>query len=94
VSGEEFLDLRLEGPCLDGLTYDEVDVRLLGESALVQGVMHCRSGDECESTRYTHVWRRRFGAWHAVATHLTRVETRPRSAATRPGRRLRVRRQA
>jgi ketosteroid isomerase-like protein len=91
VGRDEFLDFRREAPSR-GLTYDEVDVRLLGDTALVQGVMHASSDGECEFTRYTHVWRRRWGAWHVVAAHLTRVETEPRLA--KPGRgRRRVRRQ-
>ena len=90
VGRDEFLDLRREEPPADHLTYDEVDVRLLGDTALVQGVMHRSDDGACESTRYTYVWRRRLGAWHAVAAHLTRVEAEPQSARMRRGRLRRV----
>src|SRR5205823_2292051 len=43
VKRDEFLGLRLGGACVDQVACDEVDVRLLGDTALVQGVMHCRN---------------------------------------------------
>jgi ketosteroid isomerase-like protein len=88
VGRDEFLDLRRGAPCIDRLTYDEVDVRLLGDTALVQGVMHLSSDGACESTRYTHVWCRRWGAWQAVAAHQTRVEPPPALARQRRLRRV------
>jgi ketosteroid isomerase-like protein len=86
VGRDEFFDLRREGRCSGRLTYDEIDVRLLGDTALVHGVMHVSSEGECELIRYTYVWRRRWGAWQAEAAHLTRVETAPQLARTRRGR--------
>lgn len=95
VNRDEFLDLRSGEDRWPGqVTCDEVDVRVLGDTAIVQGVMHVLNDDDCELIRYTHVWRRRWGVWQAVAAHLTRVETvPPLGAGPRRGRRLRVRRQ-
>ena len=90
VGRDEFIDLRREAPSGGRLTYDEVDVRLLGDTALVQGVMRFVSHAECELIRYTYVWDRRWGAWQAVAAHLTRVETAPQLLRTRRGRLPRV----
>jgi ketosteroid isomerase-like protein len=56
-----------------GVTYDEVDVRPLGDVALVHGVTHYIRDGEPASTRYTDVWQRREGRWQAVAAQLTRV---------------------
>jgi ketosteroid isomerase-like protein len=94
VNRPDFLDLRADGACADRLTYDEVDVRLLGDAALVQGVMHCMTDDECESIRYTQVWRRRWGVWHAAAAQLTPIELDSELTRARRGGRLGIRRQA
>ena len=53
--------------------YDEIDVRLLGDVALVQGATHGLRNGEPRSTRYTVVWRFRDGRWQAVAVQLTSV---------------------
>ena len=53
--------------------YDEVDVRPLGDVALVHGVTHYVRNGEPASTRYTDVWRREAGRWRAVAAQLTAV---------------------
>lgn len=71
INKTEFLRRIEQKPGLAEVTYDEIDVRPLGEVALVQGVMHCRR--EGASARFTHVWRSRNGRWEAVAAHATRV---------------------
>jgi hypothetical protein len=52
---------------------DDVLVRMLGEVALV----HARTTFLLEGRpgrgRYTDVWARRGGRWHAVAAHVTRL---------------------
>jgi hypothetical protein len=55
------------------VSYDEVDVCLLGNVALVRGVAHWLRGGARESTRYTTVWRLREGRWQAVSAQLTPV---------------------
>jgi uncharacterized protein DUF4440 len=92
MSRDEFLDFRADGPCADRLTYDEVDVHLLGDAALVQGVMHFLTDEECKSIRYTQVWSRRWGFWQAAAAQLTPVNGDPGLAPASRGRRLGVRR--
>jgi hypothetical protein len=56
-----------------GLTVDEIDVRPLGEVAVVQGVIHGASDDSSVLDRYTHVWQLRNRRWRAVVAHITRV---------------------
>jgi ketosteroid isomerase-like protein len=56
-----------------GVTFDEIDVRPLGDVAVVQGVVHSASDDSSASDRYTHVWQLRNGRWRAVVAHITRV---------------------
>jgi ketosteroid isomerase-like protein len=73
INRTEFLRRIDEGPDAREVTYDEIDVRPLGDVALVQGVTHCICGDSPGSTRFTHVWQSRDGRWQAVAAHLTRV---------------------
>ena len=74
IDRSEFLGMAAEGPGLRNVTYDQVDVRPLGDVALVQGVTHYVRGGMPGSTRYTDVWQLRGGRWLAVAAQLTRLE--------------------
>jgi len=71
IGKEEFLRKIASGPGVTDVRYDEVDVRPLGDVALVQGVTHYVHNGEPASTRYTDVWRRELDRWRAVAAHLT-----------------------
>jgi ketosteroid isomerase-like protein len=73
IDKAHFLRRTAEGPGVTDVRYDEIDVRLLGEVALVQGVTHSLRRGAPESTRYTSVWRFREGRWQAVAAQLTPV---------------------
>jgi|SRR4029453_17354379 ketosteroid isomerase-like protein len=73
IGKEEFLRKIVSGPGVTDVTYDEVDVRPLGDVALVHGVTHHVRDGEPASTRYTDVWRREAGRWRAVAAQLTAV---------------------
>jgi ketosteroid isomerase-like protein len=68
-----FLQRTEEGPGVVDVTYDEIDVRLLGELAIVHGVTHYVRDGSRGSTRYTDVWQWRGGRWQAVAAQLTWV---------------------
>src|SRR4029453_14387945 len=73
IGKEEFLRKIASGPGVSEVRYDEVDVRPLGDMALVHGVTHYVRNGEPTSTRYTDVWRREAGRWRAVAAQLTAV---------------------
>jgi len=73
IGKAEFLERIAAGPGVTEVSYDEVDVRPLGEVALVHGVTHYSRGGSAASTRYTDVWLRRGGCWLAVAAQLTAV---------------------
>jgi len=73
INETEFLRRVEETSGVTGLTFDEIDVRPLGDVAVVQGVMHCASDDPPALNRYTHVWQWRDGRWQAVVAHMTRV---------------------
>ena len=73
IGKDEFLRLAVKGPGVTDVSYDEVDVRPLGEVALVFGVTHYVRNGAPASTRYTDVWRFRDGGWQAVAAQLTPV---------------------
>jgi hypothetical protein len=55
------------------MNYDEIDVRPLGDVALVHGVTHSVRDGSPTSIRYSDVWRLLDGRWQAVAAQLTRV---------------------
>jgi ketosteroid isomerase-like protein len=73
IDKTEFLRRNAEGPGVTDVTYDEIDVRPLGDVALVHGVTHYIRDGARASTRYTDVWQSRDGQWLAVAAQLTRV---------------------
>jgi ketosteroid isomerase-like protein len=73
IGKAEFLERAAAGPRVVEVTYDEVDVRPIGDVALVHGVTHYRRDGQPASTRYTDVWTRRDGRWQAVAAQLTAV---------------------
>ncbi len=72
----EFLARIAAGPGVSDVTYDEIDVRPLGDVALVHGVTHYLRDGEPMSTRYMDVWALRSGRWQAVAAQLTAVTGR------------------
>ena len=72
----EFLERIAAGPGVTDVACDEVDVRPLGDVALVHGVTHYVRHGQPASTRYTDVWALRDGRWQAVAAHLTAVASR------------------
>jgi ketosteroid isomerase-like protein len=73
IGKAEFLETSEADQRVTELTYDQIDVRPLGEVALVHGVTHWTRDGEPGSTRYTDVWRLTEGRWLAVAAHLTAV---------------------
>lgn len=73
IGKAEFLETTKGGPGVTDVTYDQIDVRPLGDVALVHGVTHYMRGGAPGSTRYTDVWRLSEGRWLALAAHLTRV---------------------
>jgi hypothetical protein len=73
IGKAQFLDRVAAGPGVIDVTYDEVDVRPLGDVALVHGVTHYLCCGQPASTRYTDVWALRGDRWQAVAAQLTAV---------------------
>jgi ketosteroid isomerase-like protein len=71
IDKTQFLSRTAAGPGVTDVRYDEIDVRPLGDVALVQGVAHYLRDGEPESARYTNVWRFHDGRWQAVAAQLT-----------------------
>ena len=73
IDKDEFLERNAGGPGVTRVTYDEIDVRPLGDTALVHGVTHYTRNGSRASTRYTDIWHFRDDRWQAVAAQLTRV---------------------
>ena len=58
---------------ISSLAAHDVDVRLLGEDAIIHArTTYTLADGRPGSGRYTDVWARRNGAWLAVAAHVTR----------------------
>ena len=73
IDKDEFLERNAGGPGVTDVMYDEIDVRPLGDVALVHGVTSYTREGSPMSRRYTDVWRRRDGRWRAVAAQVTPV---------------------
>jgi ketosteroid isomerase-like protein len=73
VDREAFLLLTAKPSGLPRLEAHDVDVRLLGDVAIVHArTTFTRPDGTSGSGRYTDVWARRHGRWVAVAAHVTR----------------------
>lgn len=58
---------------ISGLLAENVQVRLLGDVALIHARTRYRTADgDIRQGRYTDVWQKRDGEWLAVAAHVTR----------------------
>jgi ketosteroid isomerase-like protein len=68
-----FLEQTARPITISSLAAHDVDVRLLGEVAIIHARTTYTLADGRSGTgRYTDVWARRNGAWLAVAAHVTR----------------------
>jgi ketosteroid isomerase-like protein len=73
IDKAEFLRITAEGPGVTDVTVDDIDVRPLGDVALVHGVTSYTHAGSPMSRRYTDVWLRRDGRWLAAAGQITPV---------------------
>jgi len=69
-----FIALMARPSNLTSLRCDDVEIRLLGDTAII----HARTGYVMSdgrpgSGRYTDIWRKQDGRWLAVAAHVTRL---------------------
>jgi pimeloyl-ACP methyl ester carboxylesterase/ketosteroid isomerase-like protein len=68
-----FLEQTARPVTISGLTAEDVEVRILGEVAIIHARTSYRTaGGEQRQGRYTDVWARRNGTWLAVSAHVTR----------------------
>jgi ketosteroid isomerase-like protein len=59
---------------ISGLTAHEVDIRIIGDVAVIHGRTSYRTADgRLGHGRYTDIWARRDGQWLAVAAHVGRA---------------------
>jgi len=73
VDRRGFLEQTARPVTISNLAAHDVDVRLLGDVAIIHARTTYTLPDGREGTgRYTDVWARRAGGWLAVAAHVTR----------------------
>lgn len=66
----DFLDQTAQPVTISGLAAENVQIRLMGDFAIIHGRFTSRSADgEQRRGRYTDNWARRDGAWVAVSAH-------------------------
>jgi ketosteroid isomerase-like protein len=69
-----FLALTARPVTISGLTCHDVELRILGDIAIVHARTTYTTAEGRPATgRYTDVWARRRGTWLAVAAHVTRT---------------------
>lgn len=68
-----FLDMTAKPVTIKNLKAHEVNVRMMGDFAIIHARTSYNTADGAESGgRYTDVWARRDGRWLAVSAHVTR----------------------
>jgi ketosteroid isomerase-like protein len=68
-----FLEQTARPVTISGLAAHDVDVRLLGDVAIIHArTTYTLADGRPGAGRYTDVWARRNGKWLAVAAHVTR----------------------
>jgi ketosteroid isomerase-like protein len=78
-----FLGRNAEGPGVTDINYELVDIKLMGDVALVHGTtLYTRDGTP-SATSYTDVWWQSDDRWQAVAAQLTAV-AKPASVRGEP----------
>ena len=66
----EYLKLAAQPVTISGLTAENVQIRLLGDFAIIHGRFNSRSADGKQRRgRYTDNWARRDGTWVTVSAH-------------------------
>jgi len=70
---EAFLEQTTRPVVIDRLEAHEVEVRLLGDVAIIHArTTYTQADGQAGAGRYTDVWARRDGRWLAVSAHVTR----------------------
>lgn len=70
---EQFLRATAAPAKISGLEAKEVDVRILGDTAIIHGrTSYAKPDGTPGGGRYTDVYQRRNGRWLCVAAHVTR----------------------
>ncbi len=73
VDRKRFLELTAQPVTIRDLKAHDVNIRLLGDTAIVHAATSYTTADgRASSGRYTDVWARRDGRWVAVSAHVTR----------------------
>jgi ketosteroid isomerase-like protein len=74
VDRAAFLRQTARPVTISGLQAEDVNVRLLGDFAIIHARTTYTSADGvAASGRYTDVWARRSGRWLAISAHVTRL---------------------
>jgi ketosteroid isomerase-like protein len=74
VDRASFLEQTLRPVTIANLEAHDVDVRLLGDFAIIHArTAYTRADGSPGAGRYTDVWARRNGCWLAISAHVTRL---------------------
>src|SRR5262245_6482026 len=72
INRDAFLKHVADPPGISGLTAHDIDVRVMGDFALIHARTTFTRDGRPGASRYTDAWARRDGRWPAVAAQVTR----------------------
>ena len=72
VDRARFLERTAQPVTIANLQAHEVNVRLMGDFAIIHARTTFTIDGRAASGRYTDIWARRNGRWQAVSAHVTR----------------------
>lgn len=71
---QEFLEDNARSVAMEDFRFEEVDIRLFGDTAIIHAVNPMRLSDgRSLTTRYTDVWVKQNGEWKAASAQITRI---------------------
>jgi ketosteroid isomerase-like protein len=74
LNKQEFLKAAAEPVAAEDFRFEEVDIRLFGDVAIIHALNPQRyEGGAAMTTRYTDIWAKRDGVWRTISAQITRI---------------------
>jgi hypothetical protein len=70
---QQFLEAAAEPVAAEDFRFEEVDIRLFGDVAVIHALNPQRYNGVSITTRYTDIWAKRDGVWKTISAQITRI---------------------
>ena len=75
LNKQEFLQRAAQPRSLEDFRFEEVDIRIFGDVAIIHALNPYTSANgQSGASRYTDIWAKRNGTWKAVSAQITDVQ--------------------